>query len=393
MKKLFTSESVTGGHPDKVCDYISDSILDACLEQDKHSRVAVETEVKCVRDKLGYHHYVNLAGELTTRAEINLEHVVRHALDSIGYDADEKGFNYKTVNVNTFITPQSPDIDMGVSARDDKEQGAGDQGMMFGYAINHTPELMPLPIKLAHALTCALSNYSDNKYYGGSYLRPDGKSQVTVEFEDGTPKRVDAVVLSAHHSDEISLEELRAVLYEYVILPTLKEYVDDKTKIHINPTGRFEIGGPLGDSGVTGRKIIVDSYGGWARHGGGAFSGKDPSKVDRSGAYAARYVAKNVVAAGLADVCEVQIAYAIGIAEPVSVYVDTFGTNKVDERKIEKLIIKHFDLRPRGIIEMLDLLRPIYRETTNYGHFGREQPNLTWENRDKAEVLRKELRL
>ncbi len=393
MKKLFTSESVTEGHPDKVCDYISDSILDACLAQDKYSRVAIETQVKSEHDNiLGYHHSVNLTGELTTLANIELGDVVRQAIADIGYDHNYQGFNYRTINITRNITSQSPDIDMGVSARDDKEQGAGDQGMMIGCAVNHTPELMPLPISLAHALSRALSKYRKNGADNtrGRFLRPDGKSQVTVEFENGKPKRLDAVVLSAHHSPEIPIEELRDGLYRDVIFPTLGNYLDNKTKIHINPTGRFVVGGPLGDSGVTGRKIIVDTYGSWASHGGGAFSGKDPSKVDRSGAYAARYVAKNIVAAGLADECVVQISYAIGVAEPMSVSVDTFGTNKIAEDKIAKLIFKHFDLRPRGIIEMLDLLRPIYRETTNYGHFGKENPNLTWEKTDRAELLRRQ---
>ncbi len=384
MKKLFTSESVTAGHPDKVCDYISDSVLDACLEQDNHSRVAVETMVKSLVDPLGHHHFVALAGEVTTKAKLHVKRIVQNALTTLGYDEDEKGFNHHTVNVAVHISPQSPDIDMGVSAKENKEQGAGDQGMMFGYAINHTPELMPLPIALAHRLTKALHAFRTTK---GHFLRPDGKSQVTVEFENGKPVRVDTVVLSAHHG-AILLEELQSVLRRDVILPTLQKYLDDKTKIFINPTGRFEIGGPWGDSGVTGRKIIADTYGGWAPHGGGAFSGKDPSKVDRSAAYAARWVAKNVVAAGLADECLVQVAYAIGVAQPVSVYVHTFGTSKIPEEQIAQLIQKHFDLRPRAIIEQLDLLRPIYRKTVNYGHFGREEPEFSWEKTDKADVLR-----
>ncbi|HLC97995.1 MAG TPA: methionine adenosyltransferase [Candidatus Nanoarchaeia archaeon] len=390
MNKLFTSESVTEGHPDKLCDYVSDAVLDACLEQDPNSRVAIETQVKTVIDPLGTHHYLNLAGELTTRAKLDLRRVARKALQDLGYDADEKGFNYQTANINLHISPQSPDIDIGVSARENKEQGAGDQGLMFGCAVRHTPELLPLPIALAHRLTKALRDF---RVTNGHFLRPDGKSQVTVEFEKNIPKRVDAVVLSAHHSSDIAIEDLRSVLHQKVILPTLGTYLDAHTKIFINPTGKFEIGGPLGDSGVTGRKIIVDTYGGWAPHGGGAFSGKDPSKVDRSAAYAARWVAKNVVAAGLADECIVQLAYAIGVAQPVSVYVNTNGTQKIPEEKIASLIQEHFDLRPRAIIEQLQLLRPIYRKTVNYGHFGREEPEFTWEKTDKAEELREEVGL
>ncbi|MBI4441065.1 methionine adenosyltransferase [Candidatus Woesearchaeota archaeon] len=390
MKKLFTSESVTEGHPDKVCDYVSDSVLDACFAEDNHSRVAVETAVKSITDKAGNHHHLGLYGELTTRARLDLDQIARVALAELGYSADEMGFNCRTARIGLYISPQSPDIDLGVSATENKEQGAGDQGMMFGYAINHTPELMPLPISLAHKLVRALSLYRKSGVGAGHFLRPDGKSQVTVEFEDGKPKRVDTVVLSAHHGN-ISLDDLRVFLETDVIRPTLGGYLDKNTKIHINPTGRFEIGGPLGDSGVTGRKIIVDTYGGWGHHGGGAFSGKDPSKVDRSAAYAARYVAKNVVAAGLAEECEVQVAYAIGVAQPVSVYVNTNGTNKVPERRIEDLIMKHFDLRPRAIIESLQLLQPIYRKTTNYGHFGK--PDMPWEQTDKAELLRAEAQL
>lgn len=383
---LFTSESVTEGHPDKVCDYISDSVLDACLEQDKYSRVAVETDVKSISDRLGNHHSVDLKGEITIRETINVQRIVRRALEELGYDADEKGFDYHTVNVGVAISQQSPDIDLGVTATNDKDQGAGDQGMMFGYAINHTPELMPLPISLAHKLTKALRDYRESQAL--FILRPDGKSQVTVEYKNGKPLRVDTVVLSAHHSNILSLDDVRSRLKKEVIQPTLEGYIDEQTKIHINPTGRFEIGGPLGDAGVTGRKIIVDTYGGWARHGGGAFSGKDPSKVDRSGAYAARYVAKNVVAAGLAHACEVQIGYVIGVARPTNVLVDTFGTGTKTDEEIGAAILKCFDLRPRAIIEQLDLLRPIYRATTNYGHFGREDPEFTWEKTDKADALR-----
>src|SRR3989338_4937936 len=387
MKKLFTSESVTEGHPDKLCDYVSDAVLDACFEQDPFSRVAIETQVKTVIDPLGTHHYLNLAGELTTRAKLDLRRVARKALQDLGYDADEKGFNYQTANINLHISPQSPDIDLGVSARENKEQGAGDQGLMFGCAVRHTPELLPLPIALAHRLTKALRDF---RVTNGHFLRPDGKSQVTVEFEKNIPKRVDAVVLSAHHSSDIAIEDLRSVLHQKVILPTLGTYLDAHTKIFINPTGKFEIGGPLGDSGVTGRKIIVDTYGGWAPHGGGAFSGKDPTKVDRSACYMARYVAKNIVASKLAKQCTVQLAYAIGVADPVSVMVDAHGTGKIDTEILTKLVREIFPLTPRGIIEYLRLRRPIYKLTASYGHFGRTEPEFTWEKTDKADQLKRE---
>ncbi len=372
---LFTSESVTEGHPDKIADQISDAILDACLADDPHSRVACET--------LTATGLVVIAGEITTRAYVDFQSLVRGVVTSIGYDNALYGFDSNTCAVISTINKQSGDIAMGVDTG-----GAGDQGMMFGFATNETPELMPLPISLAHALTRRLAEVRKSGLL--SYLRPDGKSQVTVEYgEDKKPLRVDAVVISSQHAENISTEQIRADILKHVIQPVVPaELLDAGTKYHINPTGRFVIGGPMGDSGLTGRKIIVDTYGGMGRHGGGAFSGKDPTKVDRSAAYMARYVAKNIVAAGLADRCEVQLAYAIGIVEPVSVLVDTFGTGKTDEAKLEEIVRSTFDLTPRGIIDSLKLRRPIYRKTAAYGHFGRTDPDFTWEATDKADLLR-----
>ncbi len=390
-KRLFTSESVTEGHPDKVSDLISDSILDAMIAQDSKSRVACETF--CTTG------VVTVMGEITTKAVVDIPQIVRETLCGIGYDSAEAGFDGNTCGVLTAIDKQSADIALGVDnslefkgGLEDKYNlnGAGDQGMMFGYACNETPELMPLAISLAHKmsyrLTCVRKSGELN------YLRPDGKTQVTVEYDNGTPVRVDAVVVSTQHKECVDLETLRKDILEKVIKPIIPENLfDENTKIYINPTGRFVIGGPQGDTGLTGRKIIVDTYGGAARHGGGAFSGKDPTKVDRSAAYAARYVAKNVVAAGLADKCEIQLAYAIGVAKPVSISVDTFGTAKVEEEKIVAAIEKVFDLRPAAIIDKLGLQRPIYKKTSNYGHFGREDADFTWEKTDKAEELKKAL--
>ena len=371
---LFTSESVTEGHPDKIADQISDAVLDACLAEDPSSRVACET--------LTATGLVVVAGEITTKAYVELQALVRGVIASIGYDNALYGFDSNTCAVISSINKQSGDIAMGVDTG-----GAGDQGMMFGYACNETPELMPMPISLAHKLCQRLSEV--RKHGKLSYLRPDGKSQVTVEYDaKGKPVRVDAVVISTQHSETISTDELRADILKHVIQATIPaELLDADTKYHINPTGRFVIGGPMGDTGLTGRKIIVDTYGGMGRHGGGAFSGKDPTKVDRSAAYMARYIAKNVVAAGLAERCEVQLAYAIGVAEPVSVLIDTFGTGKVDSDKISDLVRKHFRLTPKGIIESLKLRRPIYCKTAAYGHFGRTDPDFTWEATDKAAQL------
>ena len=372
---LFTSESVTEGHPDKIADQISDAILDACLEQDPYSRVACET-LTCTG-------LVMIAGEITTNAYVDFPNLVRGVISSIGYDNAVYGFDSNTCSVVSSINKQSGDIAMGVDTG-----GAGDQGMMFGYATNETPELMPLPISLAHKLAQRLTDVRKSGKL--PYLRPDGKSQVTVEYdENGKPKRIDAVVVSTQHSESITTDELRADILKHVIQATLpSSLLDENTKYHINPTGRFVIGGPMGDTGLTGRKIIVDTYGGMGRHGGGAFSGKDPTKVDRSAAYMARYIAKNIVAAGLADRAEVQLAYAIGVAEPVSVLVETFGTGKVDSRVLADLVRKNFQLTPKGIIESLNLRRPIFQKTAAYGHFGRKDEDFTWENTDKAEALR-----
>ncbi|MGA1999606.1 MAG: methionine adenosyltransferase [Terriglobales bacterium] len=374
---LFTSESVTEGHPDKMADQISDAILDACIEQDPHSRVACET--------LTATGLVVIAGEITTKAYVDFQSLVRGVVASIGYDNALYGFDSNTCAVISSINKQSGDIAMGVDTG-----GAGDQGMMFGYATNETPELMPLAISLAHKLCRKLSEV--RKKGTLPYLRPDGKSQVTVEYDDHhRPVRVDAVVLSTQHAENVTNEELRADILKHVIQATIPaELLDADTKYHINPTGRFVIGGPMGDTGLTGRKIIVDTYGGMGRHGGGAFSGKDPTKVDRSAAYMARYIAKNIVAAGLADRCEVQLAYAIGVAEPVSVLVDTFGTGKVAHEKLQELVRANFQLTPRGIIESLKLRRPIYRKTAAYGHFGRDDKDFTWEATDKAKALREQ---
>ena len=371
---LFTSESVTEGHPDKIADQISDAILDACLEQDPFSRVAAET--------LTATGLVVVAGEITTKAYVDLQGLVRGVVASIGYDNALYGFDSNTCAVISAINKQSGDIAQGVDTG-----GAGDQGMMFGYASNETPELMPAPISLAHKLCRQLTAVRKNGKL--PYLRPDGKSQVTVEYdENGKPARIDAVVISSQHSDSVSNEELHADILKYVIQAVLPaKWLDEHTKYFINPTGRFVIGGPMGDTGLTGRKIIVDTYGGVGRHGGGAFSGKDPTKVDRSAAYMARYIAKNIVAAGLAERAEVELAYAIGVAEPVSVLVETFGTGKISEAKLTELVRKNFELTPKGIIESLNLRRPIYQKTAAYGHFGRNDPDFTWEATDKAAAL------
>jgi len=381
---IFTSESVTEGHPDKIADQISDAVLDRLLSEDPTSRVACETLIKTG--------YVNLAGEITTKAQgVDYAAIVRQTINEIGYNHSEMGFDANTCAVLLAIDAQSPDIAMGVNEGEGTftEQGAGDQGLMFGYACNETSELMPLPISLSHKLTARLAEVRHNGSF--SELRPDGKSQVSVEYVDGKPTRISAVVVSSQHAESISTEELRARIKREVIDPVLPaQFVDERTQFFINPTGRFVIGGPVGDCGLTGRKIIVDTYGGMGRHGGGAFSGKDPSKVDRSAAYMARYVAKNIVAAGLADRAEVQLAYAIGVAEPVSVNVNTFGTHKIDEQQIERLVQEIFPLKPRGIIEHLDLLKPIYRKTAAYGHFGREDQGFRWEQVDLAPTLRRE---
>jgi S-adenosylmethionine synthetase len=377
---VFTSESVSEGHPDKVCDQISDAVLDAILAQDPRARVACETLVK--------NNLVMLAGEITTSAAVDFEKIARGVIRQIGY-SDEMGFGPDTCTVLTAIGRQSPDIAAGVDEGKglDLEQGAGDQGLMFGYASNETDVLMPLPITLAHRL---VKRQSEARKTGRlTWLRPDAKSQVTVKYVDNKPVGIDAVVLSTQHAPGIKHETLKEAVIEEIVRPVLpKEWITKDLKYFINPTGSFEIGGPVGDAGVTGRKIIVDTYGGMARHGGGAFSGKDPSKVDRSAAYAGRYVAKNVVAAGLAARCEIQIAYAIGIAKPVSVLVDTFGTGKIADDRIAELVKAHFDLRPKGIVQMLDLLRPIYTQTAAYGHFGRTEPSFSWERTDKAAALR-----
>jgi S-adenosylmethionine synthetase len=375
---LFTSESVSEGHPDKVADQISDAVLDSMLKQDRRARVACETLVKTG--------LAVIAGEVTTSAWVDLEDLVRKTILRIGYNSSEMGFDGATCAVLNVIGKQSGDIAMGVDREQERAQGAGDQGLMFGYASNETDVLMPAPITYAHRL---VKRQAEVRRSGKlPWLRPDAKSQITLRYEEDKPVGIDAVVLSTQHHPDVSQEELRQGVMEEIIKPVLpKQWLDRNTRFHINPTGRFVIGGPVGDCGVTGRKIIVDTYGGMARHGGGAFSGKDPSKVDRSAAYAARYVAKNVVAAGLADRCEIQVSYAIGVAEPTSIMVETFGTGKVSRERLTQLVREHFDLTPYGLREMLDLLRPIYEKTAAYGHFGREEPEFTWERTDKAEAL------
>ncbi|MCR4793163.1 MAG: methionine adenosyltransferase [Lachnospiraceae bacterium] len=388
-KRLFTSESVTEGHPDKVCDAISDAILDACMANDPMSRVACETTA-CTG-------FVLVTGEITTNAYVDIQNIVRETVKEIGYTKSDYGFDGNTCAVMVAIDEQSADIAMGVDKaleakegelKDELDTGAGDQGMMFGYATNETPELMPYPISLAHKLALQLTKVRKDGTL--KYLRPDGKTQVSVEYdENGKPARLEAVVCSTQHDEDVTQEQIHKDIKKYVFDPILpKEMIDDNTKFFINPTGRFVIGGPHGDAGLTGRKIIVDTYGGYARHGGGAFSGKDCTKVDRSAAYAARYVAKNIVAAGIADKCEIQLSYAIGVAQPTSVMVDTFGTGKIDDEKLVEIVRENFDLRPAGIIKMLDLRRPIYKPTSAYGHFGRTDVELPWEKTDKAETLK-----
>ena len=389
-RMFFTSESVTEGHPDKMADQISDSILDAIIAQDPNGRVACETLVTTGQ--------VHVVGEISTKCYVDIAKIIRQTVADIGYTDASYGFDAKTCGVLVSLDEQSADIALGVDKAFEAKKGeadeasligAGDQGMMFGYATNETPEYMPLPIALAHRLARRLTEIRKNGEL--KYLRPDGKTQVTVVYENGKPSYVDTVVISTQHDPDVTLEQIEKDLIAKVVKPIVPEnLLRDATKYYINPTGKFVIGGPQGDSGLTGRKIIVDTYGGWARHGGGAFSGKDPTKVDRSAAYAARYVAKNIVAAGLADKCEIQLAYAIGVARPVSVMVDTFGTHKIDEEKIEELVEKNFDLRPAGIIKMLDLRRPIYRQTAAYGHFGRTDIDLPWEHTDKAAALKQQ---
>ena len=377
---IFTSESVTEGHPDKVCDKVSDAILDEFLRGDPDSRVAVET--------LTTTGFVAVAGEVTSKANFDIEKLIRKTISEIGYDDPDLKFDSNSCEVMVKLDSQSPDISQGVTANENKEQGAGDQGLMFGYASNETEELMPLPILLAQKLTKKLTELRKNGQL--PWVRPDGKSQVSVRYEDDKPKSLEAIVISTQHSPDISQEEITKQIIEHVIKPTCGELWNDNIKTHVNPTGKFEIGGPHGDAGLTGRKIIVDTYGGMGRHGGGAFSGKDPSKVDRSACYMCRYIAKNIVAAGLSDRCEVQVAYAIGVAKPVSLMVNTFGTNKISEDQIESLVNKHFDMRPAEIVKQLDLKKPIYQKTAAYGHFGRNEPEFRWENTDKADELRKE---
>lgn len=383
INRTFTSESVSEGHPDKMADQISDAVLDAILTEDKDARVACETMVKTGM--------VILAGEITTTAYIDLEELCRDVILDIGYNSSDVGFDGASCAIINAIGKQSPDIAMGVDDSAEHEQGAGDQGLMFGYASNETDVLMPAPITYSHLL---VKKQAEVRKAGTlSFLRPDAKSQISFKYdENGQPTAIDAVVLSTQHDPSVSLADLREAVMEEIIKPVLPDnWLHTDTQYHINPTGNFVIGGPVGDCGLTGRKIIVDTYGGMARHGGGAFSGKDPSKVDRSAAYAGRYVAKNIVAAGLADRCEIQISYAIGVAEPTSISINTFGTGKLSDEKIETLVAEHFDLRPKGLIEMLDLKRPIYRDTAAYGHFGREEPNFTWERTDKADLLAKSL--
>jgi S-adenosylmethionine synthetase len=376
---IFTSESVSAGHPDKVCDQISDAILDASIKEDKDSRVAVETLVK--------DNQVVIAGEITTNTQIDYDQVIRNTILGIGYNKEEYGFNGSNCSITNLLGRQSQDISMGVTESENHEQGAGDQGLMFGYAENSTDELMPAPIMLAHQL---VRRQADLMLDGSlPWLRPDAKSQVSCIYEDNQIVGIDAVVLSTQHDRDISLDELREAVKEEIIKPILPEkWLTKNTQYHINPTGNFEIGGPVGDAGLTGRKIIVDTYGGMARHGGGAFSGKDPSKVDRSAAYATRYVAKNIVAAGLAERCEIQVSYAIGVAEPTSISVDTFGTGMASNKEIVNLIREHFDLRPKGLIAMLDLKRPIYQQTASYGHFGRTEDSISWEKIDRVDLLK-----
>jgi S-adenosylmethionine synthetase len=375
---LFTSESVSEGHPDKMADAISDAVVDAVLAQDKRARIAVETLVKTG--------VAIVAGELTTTAQVEFEAIIRKTILDIGYDSSEMGYDGASVGVINIIGKQSPDIAQGVDRKDEKKQGAGDQGLMFGFATNETDVLMPAPIALAHRL---VKKQADVRKKGKlAFLRPDAKSQVTLRYEDDKPVGIEAVVLSTQHSDDISTKALREAVMEEILKPVLPaKWIDKRTKYHINPTGRFVVGGPVGDCGLTGRKIIVDTYGGYARHGGGAFSGKDPSKVDRSAAYAARYVAKNIVAAGLAEKCEVQVSYAIGVAEPTSIMIETFGTSRLSRERLTQIVRANFDLTPYGLREMLDLARPIYKKSAAYGHFGRTEAEFTWEKTDRAEAL------